>query len=194
MNRHSALIVTGCLTLVFGLAGCSAKPRTGPFDVPSGESGTAVSSSAYSGSSVPARQGGSSGAPVPAWQKDASNAVNRAAAEIAAAKVLFDFNRAEIRPDARAALDHVAGLLKQNPSIQIALQGHCDERGGNEYNYGLGERRARAAYGYLLKAGVPAYQLKMVNHGKKTPAVAGRTESAYAQNRRVAFCVLTTCY
>lgn len=194
MHRHSALIVTGCLALMLSFAGCSAKPRTGPFDVPAGGSGAVGSSSAYSGSSVPARQGGSSGSSVPTWQKDSSDAVNRAAAEIAAAKVHFDFNRADIRPDARAALDNVAGLLKRNPSIQVALQGHCDERGGNEYNYGLGERRARAAYGYLLKAGVPAYQLKMVNHGKKTPAVAGRTESAYAQNRRVAFCVLTTCY
>ncbi|SBW01347.1 Peptidoglycan-associated lipoprotein (modular protein) [uncultured delta proteobacterium] len=193
MNRYSTVIVTGCLALMLGLAGCSAKPRTGPFDVPSGGSGGIGSNSGYSGSSVPARQG-ASGSPAPTWQQNQSDAVNRAAAEIAAAKVFFDFNRAEIRPDARAALDHVAGLLKQNPSIQIGLQGHCDERGSNEYNYGLGERRARAAYGYLLRAGVPAYQLKMVNYGKKTPAVAGRTESAYAQNRRVAFCVLTTCY
>jgi peptidoglycan-associated lipoprotein len=172
MSRQSALIVTGCLALMFGLAGC-AKPRTGPFDVPLAEPGT--------GSSLSARQGAS------------SDAVNRAAAEITATNVYFDFDRAEIKPEARAALDHVAGLLKRIPSIQIALQGHCDERGEGEYNYRLGERRARAAYGYLLRSGVPPRQLTMVNYGKNTPALTERTEEAYAKNRRVAFRVLTTC-
>ena len=91
-------------------------------------------------------------------------------------------------------IDRVATLLRQNPSVRISLHGHCDERGGNEYNYGLGERRARAVYGSLLSAGAPSYQVEMVNHGKKNPAVPGRTEAAYSRNRRVEFIVLTTCY
>lgn len=171
MNRHSVLRIALCLAFVFA-TGC-AKEWSGPFDVPSADPG----------SSVRVRQGGTP-----------SDAVSRAAAEIATATIYFDFDRAAIRPDARAALDRVADLLRQNPSIRIALQGHCDERGGEEYNYGLGERRARAAYGYLLKAGAPAPQLTMVNYGEKTPAVPGHTEPVYAKNRRVAFCVLTTCY
>ncbi len=172
MNRYSALFMTGSLALALGFSGCSAKPRTGPFDVPSAGLGIAVSSRQESG---------------------LSDALTRAAAEIAAAAIYFDFDRAALRPDAYATLDHVADLLRRHPSIRIALQGHCDERGGEEYNYGLGERRARAAYGYLRSAGVPAAQLVMVNYGEKTPAVTGHTESAHARNRRVAFCVLTTC-
>lgn len=171
MKKNSIVVAAGCLALSFGLAGC-AKPRTEPFDVPSGVSRVSLPASRESGR---------------------SDAVNRAAGEIAAATIYFAFDRAEIRADAAATLERVAALLKENPSIRIALQGHCDERGGEEYNYGLGERRARAAYGALLRAGVPASQLAMVNYGEKAPAIAGRTEAAYSRNRRVAFHVLTTC-
>ncbi len=121
--------LTGCLMLALGLAGC-AKPRTGPFDVPA-----AMPSSRYAFVSAD---------------------VDQAAARINAAKVYFAFDRADIRPDARAALDQVAFLLKQHPSIRISIQGHCDERGSRGYNFDLGDRRARAAYGYLVSAGVPA--------------------------------------
>ncbi len=166
LNRVFALL--GCLLVAAGLSGC-AKPRTGPFDVPSAMP-----------SSVP-----------PAASPDA---VNRAAVEIAAAKVYFAFNRADLRPEARAALDTVAALLKRNPSIRVSIQGHCDERGGREYNFDLGARRARAAYRYLLDANVPPRQMEMVTYGKLSPIVPGGTEGAYAMNRRAEFVILTTCY
>ena len=160
------IALMGCF-LLLGLAGC-AKPRTGPFDVPSAipSSGTATGT------------------------KDMSQVV----AQINAAKVLFAFDRADIRSDAREALGQVAALLRQYSSIRISIRGHCDERGSREYNFDLGERRARAAYGYLLSVGVPPCQMEMVTYGKKTPAVYGRSESVWAMNRRVEFSVLTTCY
>lgn len=189
MKQQYRTAAFGCLFCVLVLAGC-AKPRTSPFDVPSampGERMTA-SSSLYQGPEgderairVGSRAGG-------------SDAVSRAAAEIAAATVFFDFDKSAIRPDTRQTLDRVADLLKRNPSIRVCLHGHCDARGPNEYNYALGERRARAVYGYLTGAGVPAIQLEMVTHGKKNPAASGGTENAYARNRRVELIVLTTCF
>ena len=183
MNKQSVIPLLGCLFLAAALAGC-AKPRTGPFDVPSAVPGHTT---AQAGQGLGARTGAWSGG-------ESSDSVNRAAAEIATAKVYFDFDRSAIKPEARMTIDRVAALLRQNPSIRISLHGYCDERGGDEYNYGLGERRARAVYGSLLGAGAPAGQLEMVNHGRKNPAASGRTEAAYSLNRRVEFFVLTTCY
>ena len=181
MNRYQTIILAGCLAFLVGLAGC-AKPRTGPFDVPSAAPGTLSASGQSAGSGASSGFGGS------------SDAVNRAAAEIVAAKVFFTFDRADIRPEAHPVINRVAELLRQNPPIRISLHGHCDERGSYEYNYGLGERRARAVHAALLRAGAPAAQIDMVTYGKKVLATPGRTEDAHSRNRRVEFIVLTTCY
>lgn len=171
------LSLAGCFFLVLVLAGC-AKERTGPFDVPGAwpSSGAAASAGAAFGPGAP------------------DSDVTRAAAEIAAAKVYFAFDRADIRPDAHQALNRVSSLLRQYPSIRISIHGHCDERGSREYNFGLGERRARAAYRYLVNAGVPARQIDMVTYGKMVPSPPGRGESVWSLNRRAEFVVLTTCY
>ena len=182
-------IFLGCMAAcAVILSGCAGE-RKGPFDVPG-----AVPSS--SGSGGYAGAGGYPGGATGTYtgQAPVSGDVARAAAEISAAKVYFAFDRADIRPEATATLDRVAVVLKQYPSIRISIQGHTDERGGSEYNYKLGERRARAAYRYLMNAGVPARQVDMVTFGKHTPAVAGHAESAWSRNRRAEFIVLTTCY
>lgn len=171
--RTLLLLALAALMMIF--AGC-AKERTGPFDVPG---------------AVP---GGGAGFGQGARQMNATDdTVARAAAEIAASKIFFDFNKSAIRPDAQATLDRVASLLKQYPAIGINIEGHCDERGGREYNYALGERRARAAYSALVARGINPGQVYMVTYGKETPAVYGHTESAYARNRRAEFIVVTTC-
>lgn len=184
MEHQHRTAILSCLFCVLILAGC-AKPRASVFDVPSAipKEGTAASSPS---SQDTVRTG--------ARSRGENDSVTRAAAEIAAAMVFFDFDKYAIRQDTRKILDTVADLLKRNPSIRICLHGHCDARGPNEYNYALGERRARAVYGYLTKAGVPAIQLEMVTHGKKNPVMSGETESAYARNRRVELIVMTTCF
>ncbi|CAK7053759.1 MAG: Peptidoglycan-associated lipoprotein [Desulfovibrio sp.] len=174
--RTLLLLVLAAMITLF--AGC-AKERTGPFDVPGATpltKGTPGSSGGY---------GAAGGA--------TEESLARAAAVIAATKVYFDFNKSAIRPDAHAALDRVAALLKEYPAIGINIEGHCDVRGGSEYNYGLGERRARAAYSQLVSRGINPAQVYMVTYGKEEPAVRGKTETAHAQNRRVEFIVTTTC-
>ena len=83
-----------------------------------------------------------------------------------------------------------AELMKKYPSIRVRIEGNCDERGTQEYNLALGERRARAAYDYMVRLGVNPGQLEMISYGKEKPVVQGSGESVWAQNRREDFCVI----
>jgi peptidoglycan-associated lipoprotein len=100
--------------------------------------------------------------------------------------VYFDFDRSDIRPDARDALMANAEKIKQ-ASGAVTIQGHCDERGSTEYNLALGERRAGAVKRYLVDLGVSSSQLQTVSFGEDRPAVSGHDESAWRYNRRADF-------
>lgn len=101
----------------------------------------------------------------------------------------FPLDSADITPDAQAALDQNAAILKRYPGWAVTIEGHCDERGSAEYNLALGERRAVAARAYLVSVGISADRLKTVSYGKEFPFDAGHDESAYAKNRRAHFVV-----
>jgi len=96
----------------------------------------------------------------------------------------FDYDKADIRPDARAALSQTADFLKGHPSIKATIEGHCDERGSTEYNLGLGDRRASAVKQYLVSLGVSADRLTIVSFGKEKPFCHESNESCWQQNRR----------
>jgi len=102
--------------------------------------------------------------------------------------VYFEFDQSSIRPDDAAVLRANAGTIKANESWgQITVQGHTDERGSEEYNLALGERRANGVRQYMVDLGVPASKLSTVSFGEARPAVAGHTESAWRYNRRAEF-------
>jgi len=100
----------------------------------------------------------------------------------------FDYDKSDIRADARDALTHDADVLKRvfqmDPNITIVVEGHCDERGSAEYNLGLGDRRATAAKDFLVSLGVPADKLKTISYGKERPQCTDATEECYQKNRR----------
>src|SRR6267378_3866888 len=96
----------------------------------------------------------------------------------------FDYDKADIRPDARVALSTTADFLKRHPSIKATIEGHCDERGSTEYNLGLGDRRATAVKQYLVSLGVSADRLNIVSFGKEKPFCNEHNEACYQQNRR----------
>jgi peptidoglycan-associated lipoprotein len=96
----------------------------------------------------------------------------------------FDYDKADIRPDARVALSTTADFLKRHPSIKATIEGHCDERGSTEYNLGLGDRRASAVKQYLVSLGVSADRLNIVSFGKEKPFCNEHNEACYQQNRR----------
>jgi peptidoglycan-associated lipoprotein len=103
--------------------------------------------------------------------------------------VFFAFDSAEITPEAQAVLQRNAEVLKKYPTWAITIEGHCDERGTAEYNLALGERRALAASAYLVSLGIPASRLRTVSYGKEFPFDPGKTEEAYAKNRRAHFVI-----
>jgi peptidoglycan-associated lipoprotein len=103
--------------------------------------------------------------------------------------VFFDFDKATIREDQKAALNTNVGWLKANGQRKLTIEGHCDERGTAEYNLGLGERRAKAVKDYLLAAGIPADRIATVSYGKERPFVMGHDESAWKWNRRAHFAI-----
>lgn len=104
--------------------------------------------------------------------------------------VYFDFDSAAIKSDARVLLQKNVGTIGSNPSWQmITIEGHCDERGSEEYNLALGERRANAAKQYLIDSGVSAAKLDTVSFGEAKPAVQGHDEAAWKWNRRDEFVV-----
>jgi len=96
----------------------------------------------------------------------------------------FDFNKADIRSDARDALGKTADYLRNNPAIRATIEGHCDERGSTEYNLALGDRRATAVKQYLVSLGISADRLTTVSFGKEKPFCMQSTEECYQQNRR----------
>jgi len=102
--------------------------------------------------------------------------------------VYFDYDSAALKSDARVLLQKNVGTIGANPSWKmITVEGHCDERGSEEYNLALGEQRANAAKQYLVDLGAPASRMLTVSFGEASPAVQGHDESAWRWNRRVEF-------
>jgi peptidoglycan-associated lipoprotein len=101
--------------------------------------------------------------------------------------VLFDYDKAEIKSDQMSVLQADAAWLKNNPNVRFTIEGHCDERGSEEYNLGLGDRRANSIKEYLLAQGLPAARMNTVSYGEEKPICREMTEDCYARNRRAAF-------
>lgn len=110
--------------------------------------------------------------------------------EIAALKdIFFDFDRYEIRPGDAKILEENARWLKSNANALLLIEGHADERGTNEYNLALGERRAKATRDYLVQLGIDAGRITVISYGEERPVCTERTEACWARNRRAHFLV-----
>jgi peptidoglycan-associated lipoprotein len=98
--------------------------------------------------------------------------------------IYFDFDSFVLSGPSRTTLSKNADFLMKNNSVKVQVQGNCDERGSDEYNLALGEKRAQAAKNYMVTLGVPAAQLSIISYGKEKPADPGHDEAAWAKNRR----------
>jgi peptidoglycan-associated lipoprotein len=99
-------------------------------------------------------------------------------------RVFFDFDKSDLKPEARRTVERWAGFLKQYPNLTVTVEGHADERGTREYNLALGERRANSAKNFLVSLGIEARRVATISYGKERPAVVGSNEAAWSQNRR----------
>jgi peptidoglycan-associated lipoprotein len=104
--------------------------------------------------------------------------------------VYFDYDKSDIRDDQKSTLSDAADFLKANSSLRFTVEGHCDERGSEEYNLGLGDRRANAVKNYLISLGIGADRMNPISYGKERPQCREATEECYQRNRRGHF-VLT---
>ena len=100
----------------------------------------------------------------------------------------FDYDKADLRTDARTALNNnsseLRSLLKEFPSTKFVIEGNCDERGSAEYNLALGDRRAKAAYEFLVQIGVPSERLTTISYGQERPVCTDHNENCWQKNRR----------
>lgn len=121
---------------------------------------------------------------------DSAAAAARAAEGIrnsVAAMIHFDLDKSNIRSEDASILDQKVAILQANPELRIRVGGHCDERGSDEYNLALGNRRAQAAKQYLVSHGIDASRIETQSWGEERPAVDGHDEGAWSQNRRDEF-------
>jgi peptidoglycan-associated lipoprotein len=189
MTRINRGIVLALLTVV-GLSACRRTPETVPTPTDTAPSVPAETCD----SACRAAREAADRAAREAADRAAREAADRAARDAAAkavatltATIYFDYDAAEIRGDAKAALDAKLPILRANPGIQIRVAGHADERGSDQYNDALGQRRAAQAKRYLTDNGIDAARITIVSYGEQRPATTGADENAWALNRRAEF-------
>jgi peptidoglycan-associated lipoprotein len=101
-----------------------------------------------------------------------------------ATSIYFDFDKSEIKPEARTILDKKAAWLREHSEYRVQIQGNCDERGTTEYNLALGDRRAKAAMKFLNAMGIAADRISTISYGKERPVCTEHNEGCWSKNRR----------
>jgi peptidoglycan-associated lipoprotein len=175
----AGLMITGCAKRPATTAASAATPApAAPAPAP------APSASAPSGAAA-AAPAAAAAAPAQAPRPSPREFMAVAALK----EVYFDFDKYDIRPEDAKTLDANAAWLKSNGDNLVLIEGHCDERGTNEYNLALGERRAKATMNYLVSQGIQANRITIISYGEERPVCTEKTEACWAKNRRAAFLV-----
>jgi peptidoglycan-associated lipoprotein len=103
--------------------------------------------------------------------------------------VYFEFDSAALLSEAQEVLKRKAVWLRANPGVSVVIEGHCDERGTNEYNLALGDRRSESAKRFLMDLGIVAPRLTTISYGEERPVDTGHNEESWAKNRRAHFVI-----
>ena len=198
-TRGSFLVVTSLLVLAAIGSGCAKRPATtqAAAPAPTGTASTMAPGSSQpggttatpSGPSTSQPGGGATAAPTPAPGPIARPAPKDFAPVPELQDIYFDFDKYDIRPGDTRTLDANAAWLKSNPNHLLLIEGHADERGTNEYNLALGERRAKSTMNYLVSQGVQANRITIISYGEERPTCTEKTEGCWAKNRRSHFLV-----
>jgi len=109
---------------------------------------------------------------------------------LALGNIYFDFDKSELEPEAREMSGRYADKLRENPQMRIRIEGHCDDRGTEQYNLALGEKRAFEAKKFLMSSGIAGERIDIISYGEEHPADPGQNEGAWAKNRRAEFKIL----
>ncbi|MBI1847327.1 MAG: peptidoglycan-associated lipoprotein Pal [Candidatus Rokubacteria bacterium] len=187
---RSAFILSLLLTTVV-FAGCAKRPATTAVSAPPPTTAAAVAATPSAPAAAALAPAAPAPAPAPATAA-APTGTRPKPSDFMANENLkdihFDFDKYDIRPGDAKILDADAGWLKSNDML-VLIEGHCDERGTNEYNLALGERRAKATMNYLVSQGVQANRITIISYGEERPLCTEHNESCWAKNRRSHFLV-----
>jgi peptidoglycan-associated lipoprotein len=193
MNPTQKRILIAVAAVSMLAAGCAKKVASAPPPPPPPAAPAATPAATTSRQTpAPARV---AGAPRPASTTPAPrypNAATRARIDQLLAKIedaYFDYDKSTLRPDALNALQadatELRDILKDYPDYKLTIEGHCDERGSDEYNLALGDRRVQASKDYLVQVGIPSSQLNLVSYGKMRPVCTEHDEACWQRNRRI---------
>ena len=181
MKQSLKVLSLTVVALAF-VAACSSKPKAPP---PPAPTPAPVSTPTVVTVEPPAPT------PQPTPRVDGEDITRKSLSEISSylKPAFFDYDKADIRTDARDILAANAAWLKKYAGVQFTIEGHADERGTAQYNLALGDRRANAAKDYLTSLGVDASRIKTVSYGKERPFATGHDEDSWQKNRRAHFVV-----
>lgn len=184
---RSALLVLSCLTLAVLLTGCPKRPvatvASAPAPAPPPAPAPAPPPPAPAAPAPTPPPPPAAVTPPPAPAPAPPPAPREFRPNAALRNVYFDFDKSAIRLDDAKILDASAAYLKANPNELVLIEGYCDERGTNEYNLALGERRAKAAMSYLVGKGIEGSRITVISYGKERPVCSEKTQSCWAKNR-----------
>lgn len=185
VNRMNKPLYGLMFLTLLGLAGCPAPAITKPPEVASAP----APQPAVAGKAPAVRES-------PAPSTPALEALRRGETPATPAtsplkEIYFEFDKYDLRTDARATLKSNGDWLKANPAARVEIEGHADERGTNEYNLALGAKRAQAAKDYLVTLGIAAGRLSTISYGEEVPVCKEKTEECWQKNRRARFVVIT---
>jgi len=188
LSRCSHVMFALLLVVGVVLVGCAKRPATTQAAAPAPTGQAAATPSAPQAPAPAQMQPASPATPAAPPAATAAPTARPAPSEFTSVADLkdihFDFDKYDIRPGDAKTLDGNAGWLKSNPNHLVLIEGHCDERGTNEYNLALGERRAKSTMNYLVSQGVQASRITIISYGEERPTCTQKTEECWAQNRR----------
>ena len=180
--------------VLLAVAACRSQPEPEPMPMPTiNQDSIDAASRARAEAEARTREEAAARERAAAEARARTEAEARARAAMEAARtafataIYFDYDRNDLKPEARAALDAKLPLLRANANVRIRVAGHTDDRGSDEYNIALGQRRAAAAKRYLVDQGIAADRIEVVSFGEDRPAAMGSGEEYWAQNRRDQF-------
>lgn len=189
MKRSSRICMQMLLMMILAAllaAGCAKKPAPAPAPADQAGTGEIAPGMEEMGAGVTGIDESMVGE-TGAMEESMGDADAMAATAPALERIYFSFDRYDLSPEAQAILVNNAEYLKANPEANVRIEGYCDERGSDEYNLALGERRALAAKQYLETLGIDGARLSVISYGEEMPLDPSHNEAAYAMNRRAEF-------
>jgi peptidoglycan-associated lipoprotein len=184
--KYRTFVITAMAAVLF-VGACKKDPPPPP--EPTGPSAEELEAQRIADSIAAAEEAARQAALAAERERRALEAAIAAARTTLVERIHFDYDMAEIRPDAERVLRDKLSILRASPNVQLRIEGHCDERGSNEYNDALGNRRAQAVVDFFTGFGLDASRFAIVSFGEDRPLASRSDEDAWAMNRRAEFII-----